>query len=183
MAATGHKGIDVRQTGNRIISDVFLLDYAGSLVTSGTTNLYFYELQDDGSLKSFDFSDYTFKTTALTNETTGMIHRTGNNSTTNTGLWTLAVSNVSGFTIGAIYYARARNVLATPADQIIKFQYGSAEGDLIVDSTFNINVNVMKWASGTVPTPNFTGIPKVDVLYWNGVTTTQTWTGYPPKAF
>lgn len=149
--ATGNKGIDVRQTSNRLIFDAYLLDIAGAIVTSGTTSLYLYELQTDGTLKSYDFNDNTFKTTALTTETASMTHRTGNNSTTNTGLWTSVLATLTGFTIGAMYYARVVNTNASPTSQVTKFQFGSAEGDI----------------SMTVA-----GLPDVNVQYVNDVAVT-----------
>ena len=129
MANTGYSGIDVRQVGNRLLFDGFLQDSAGAILATGTTTLYLYELQDDGTLKSYDFNDNTFKTTALTTETQAMTHRTGNNSTTNTGVWTVALTTLTGFTVGAVYYARVKNTGASPTDQIRKFQYGGAPVD------------------------------------------------------
>jgi hypothetical protein len=131
MANTGFKGVDVRQNGTDLLFRAFLLDIAGALVTTGTTSLYLYELQDDGTLKSYDFNDNTFKTTALTTETVSMTHRTGNNSTTNTGLWTYALATLSGFTQGAVYFARVVNSNASPSGgQTREFQFGLTEGDV-----------------------------------------------------
>lgn len=134
MAATGHKGVDVRESATRLVFDAFLLDSVGAIVTSGTTSLYLYEVQDDGTLKSYDWNDNTFKATALTTETVSMTHRQGNNATTNTGLWTYRLSTVSGFTAGAVYYARVVNSNASPTSQITKFQFGGAEGDVSVST-------------------------------------------------
>ncbi len=135
MANTGFKGIDVRQTGNQLVFRAFLQDSLGAIVTSGTTTLYLYELQSDGTLKSYDFNDNTFKTGALTTETQTATHRQGNNSTTNTGVWTYALSTLTGFTVGGIYIARIKNTNASPTDHTREFQYGSAQGDLVVTST------------------------------------------------
>lgn len=133
MAATGHKGVDVRESANRLVFDAFLLDSTGTIVTSGTTSLYLYEVQDDGTLKSYDFNDNTFKATALTTETVSMTHRQGNNATTNTGLWTHVLATLTGFTVGAVYYARVVNSNASPTSQITKFQFGGVEGDGIAN--------------------------------------------------
>ncbi len=130
--ALAQKGIDVRQTGTHLAFRALLQDSAGALVTGGTTSLYLYELQSDGTLKSYDFNDNTFKTTALTTETLGLTHRKGNNATTDTGLWTGILSTLSGFTVGGIYFARVKNTGASPADQVREFQYGSEQGDLVV---------------------------------------------------
>lgn len=140
--ATGHKGVDIRQSGNRLIFDAFLLDISGALVTSGTTSLYLYELQTDGTLKSYDFNDNTFKTTALTTETVSMTHRTGNNGTTNTGLWTYSTTGLSGFTVGALYYARVSNSNASPNIQVTKFQYGAADGDFTMTVNGQTDSNI-----------------------------------------
>jgi hypothetical protein len=135
MANQGYKGIDVRQSGSRLIFRASLKDSAGAKVTTGTTSLYLYELQDDGTLKSYDFNDNTFKTTALTTETASMTHRTGNNATTNTGIWTYALTTVSGVTLGAVYFAVVSNTGASPPQQEREFQYGSLEGTISVQTS------------------------------------------------
>lgn len=135
------QGIDVRQSTGRLIFRVLLLDGSGTVVTTGTTNLRIYELQDDGTLKSYDFNDNTFKTTALTTEHQTMTHRTGNNGTRNTGLWTSTLTTLTGFTAGTIYLVEVENSNASPAIQAREFQFGNAEGDLTVTSA-RMNVNV-----------------------------------------
>lgn len=124
------QGIDIRQTGDRIVFRASLKDDAGAILASGTTNLRLYEVQSDGSLKSYDWNDNTFKTTALTTENQAMTHRTGNNSTTNTGIWTHALTTLSGFTAGNLYIAQIVNSGATPTEQEREFQFG-------VSSAFN----------------------------------------------
>lgn len=172
MANTGFKGLDVRQTGNQLVFRGLLQDSSGALVTSGTTSLYIYELQSDGTLKSYDFNDNTFKTTALTTETASMTHRTGNNSGTNTGIWSYSLSTLSGFTAGSIYLARIKNTSASPNDQYREFQYGSAEGDLVVTANGTgvgeINSDVKFWSGAAVASPAVSGVPKVDVTDWLG---------------
>ena len=134
MGATGHKGIDIRQTANRLIVRASLKDSTGAKVTSGSASLYLYELQDDGTLKSYDFNDDTFKTGTLTTETASLTHRAGNNGATITGLWTYVLSTVSGFTAGAIYFAVVSHSSASPPQQEREFQFGSAQGDVVVTS-------------------------------------------------
>jgi len=135
------RGIDVRETSDRLAFRAFLQDSAGALVTSGTTLLKLYELQNDGTLNSYDFDDDTFKSGALTTETQALTHRQGDNSTTDTGLWTYALTTVSGFTIGSIYFAMTNNSGASPTDQQREFQFGSREGafesigEFVVDDT------------------------------------------------
>jgi hypothetical protein len=129
MANLGIKGIDVRQTLSKLLLEVFMLDNANGKVSSGTAYLYIYEVQDDGSLKSYDFNDNTFKTGALTNETSTLTHQQGNNNTTNTGIWTKILSTLTGFTVGAVYIFEVYHAGAIPQCQARKFQFGSTEGD------------------------------------------------------
>lgn len=126
----GYKGINVLETGDRIIFIESLKDSSGEIIVAGTTSLRLYELQSDGSLKSYDFNDHTFKTTALTTATVTMTHRTGNNSTVDTGLWTYALATLTGFTPGMIYISSVNNNSASPTETERKFQYGGDEGDL-----------------------------------------------------
>jgi hypothetical protein len=148
VGVTGHQGVDVRATPNRLIFRALLQNSAGALVTAGTTSLYLYEVQDDASLKSYDFNSNTFKSTALTTETASMTHRQGNNSTTDTGLWTYALTTVSGFTATAIYLARVKNTGASPFDQVREFQFGGAEGDLqVTASSFYLKVDTEEVAA------------------------------------
>lgn len=135
MANTGFKGIDVRQTGLALIFDGQLQDSSGNLVTTGTTSLRIYEIQSDGTLRSYDFGDHTFKSTALGTETQPMTHRTGNNGSTNTGYWSFALSTLTGFTVGGVYMFDVSNSGASPVNQKRKFVYGSAEGDVVVTAS------------------------------------------------
>lgn len=128
----GAKGIIVRQTGDRVIFRESLKDSSGSQITSGPTLLRIFEMQTDGSLKEYDFNDNTFKTATLTSSSATMAHQVTNNRTYNTGLWTYALTTVSGFTTGNIYIYSVNNVNATPPIIEREFQYGSAEGDLLV---------------------------------------------------
>lgn len=132
--AQAPKGIDIRQTSTGILIDGFFQDASGAIATSGTTTAKLYEVQSDGTLKSFDFNDNTFKTTSLTTETMSLTHRQGNNSTTNTGYWSGIVSTLTGFTVGGVYLALVNSTGASPTDQMRKFQFGSAEGDFFIES-------------------------------------------------
>jgi hypothetical protein len=135
QAQVAPKGIDVRASGSRVVFRTYLTDTNSNILTTGTANLRLYELQQDGTIKSYDFNDNTFKTTALTTETVSMTHRTGNNSTTNTGLWTYALTTVTGFTRGGVYFVRTDHSSASPSEQLREFQYGEAQGDFTVDSS------------------------------------------------
>lgn len=158
MANTGFKGIDVKQTGNQLIFDAFLQSSAGALVVTGATTVKLYEVQSDGTLRSYDFNDNTFKTTTLTTETLALTVRTGNNSGTNTGYWSATLSTLTGFTVGAIYLALVNNTNASPTDQMRKFQYGSYQGDLLTTAGSTgqayLQIDLIKAAGSTTAGTN-----------------------------
>jgi hypothetical protein len=133
----GFRGVSVRQYGDRIVFRVSLKDSGGAKLSSGATALRVFEVQGDGTLNTFDWSSFTFKAGAVTTDNRAMTHRTGNNGTYNTGIWTATLlstegtnTGLNGFTIGNIYLAQASNSGAVPLDQEREFQYGGAEGDL-----------------------------------------------------
>ncbi len=129
------RGIDIRETGDRLVFRAFVEDSNGALVATGTTSLYLYELQNDGTLKSYDFDDNTFKTTALTTETLALVHRQGNNATTNTGIWSENLTTLTGFTVGNIYLALVTNSNSAAADQVREWQFGSGQEDVAILGT------------------------------------------------
>lgn len=166
MANLGFKGVDIRQSG-LLVFRASLKDAAGVRVTSGAASLYLYELQSDGTLKSYDFGDNTFKATALTTETAAMTHRAGNNATTNTGVWTFALGTLSGFTVGSVYLAVVSHATASPTQQEREFQYGSADGDATAAGG-KIAANTLQWFGADVPVPDVAGVPTVDVSFSGG---------------
>ena len=142
-------GINIRTSGEALLIEAALTDGDGELVTTGDTDLYLYEAQSDGTLKSYDFDDDTFKTGALTTETLSLTHRQGDNGGTDTGIWTAVLSTVTGFTAGSICYAMIHNANASPPWRHQKFQYGGAEGDVEADQldqaiAFLVNARVQK---------------------------------------
>jgi hypothetical protein len=174
MANTGCKGINSRQTGTALLFWSDLFDSTGAFVTTGTTSLYIQELQSDGSIKTYDFNNNTFSSAAVTTETQSMTYRKSNNATTDLGLWTFALSTLTGFTIGAVYRFMVNNSNAYPANtKGVYFVYGSAEGDLITlaGSTGQayLETDVEKWLTGTIPAVNVTGVPKVDLVDVQGI--------------
>lgn len=141
MAVTGHKGVDVRQTGTRLLFRALFLDStAATAVATGSVALYLFELQSDGTVLSYDFADDTFKSGALGTASLAMTHRAGNNGTMNTGIWTGVLSTLTGFTAGAMYLAYMISTAGTPAIQAREFQYGSGEGDLTVTSSGGVSL-------------------------------------------
>lgn len=132
---TGFKGVDVRQTGGELVVRSLLQTSAGALVTTGTTTLKLYEVQSDGTIKTYDFSTNTFVTTTVTTLTASMTYQKANNGAADTGLWTYSLGTLTGFTIGAIYLIHVNNSGASPTDQIREIQWGGDQGDLAVVST------------------------------------------------
>jgi len=120
----GFEGIDTREAGTRIVFWERLLDADGAVVTAGDTYLYLYEMQSDGTLLSYDWDDDTFKAGALTTDTASMTHRQGNNSTTNTGVWSCALTTLTGFTPGVLYVQVVANATASPTQYARIWQYG-----------------------------------------------------------
>lgn len=131
MTATGHKGSLVVQSGTRIVFRVPVVD-GGGKVTSGTApTVKILELQADGSFKTFDFADNTFKTGTVTTLTASLSHQTANNGAYSTGVWTYALSTVTGFTRGAVYLAEIYHATGYPLGRWEEFTYGSDEGDAV----------------------------------------------------
>lgn len=166
----GYGGINVRESGDRVVFRAFLLDGDGLPVIDGDTLLYLYELQGDGSLKSYDFSDHSFKGGEVTSETTAMTHQAGNGGLTDTGLWTAVLTNMTGFTRGGVYLALVKNALACPAVQAREFQYGNGEGDLDSDELHLVKAALLNKREHTVDTG--VNVIKDD----DGVTTLRTLT-------
>lgn len=133
--ATGQKGIDVRQTANRLMFRILVQDAGGIIVTTGTVSLRILEVQSDGSYKTYDFADNTFKATTVGTETATMVHQTCNNGATDTGLWTYVLTTLTGFTVGAIYKSHITSSLGSPAVQVREWQFGGEQGDAVMVGT------------------------------------------------
>lgn len=160
----GTKGIDVRETAGQLVFRHSLKDSAGAKVTTGTTTLRLYEVQADGTLLSYDFNDNTFKATALTTATLAMTHRQGNNNTYNVGVWTAVLSTLGAFTAGRVYVVQVNNTGASPPEQEREFQFGGAEGDLLVESSF-LEVDVEHWRTAQPDALSSGKLPS-DVKLW-----------------
>jgi hypothetical protein len=154
----GFKGIGVRQTGSEIVIWANLPASGGGFVNSGTTDLLLFELQSDGTFKVFDFSTNLFTTGVPTTSQEAMTYRRAGGNTIDTGLWTYAQSTLTGFTVGAMYFAQVYNASAIQQYQLIAFQYGSAEGDLVVApiSTGVGYLDVLAQSGITISTPPYT---------------------------
>lgn len=171
MSNTGFKGIDVRQTGGELVFRAFLTA-SGAVLTAGTTNLNLYELQSNGALKTYDFSTNTFVTTTVTTLNQTMSQQAGNNGAQNTGIWTFSLSTLTGFTVGAMYFAQVLNSSADTPVQTREFLYGSEQGDLVVTANGagigELNVDV-QFAKGNAVTTASNGILDVNAKNINNV--------------
>lgn len=140
------KGINVRCSQGELVFDAFLQDPAGNLVTSGSTYFRLYRvIGASGTIESFDWNDASFKQSTLTTENLSASHRKGNNGVRDTGLWTTRLSSLGNFSLGDICYLQVDNTYASPKIQTQKFQFGSAEGDMTVNTSGFLNVNVNSW--------------------------------------
>lgn len=150
------KGIDIRQSGDRLIFRASLKDSNGAKVTTGNAGLKIYELQSDATLKSYDFNDNTFKTTAATTGSGQLTHRQALNNTHDTGIWTANLTTLTGFTRGNIYFMEVYHASAFPTSQEREFQFGEGEGDFTVNTAGETSQNMGQLvgsignASGTV---------------------------------
>lgn len=129
MSNIGFKGIDIIQSGAEIVIRAWLTTMGLPLAT-GTTTVTILELQSDGTVKTFDFSTNTFVTTTVTTLTGSMSHQKCNNGAVNTGLWTLSLTTLTGFTIGAIYEYQVTNTSSDTPWQTTEKQYGGSDGDI-----------------------------------------------------
>lgn len=145
-------GIDIiRDQDGALVFECLLLDSAGAKVTSGDTAVRVWEVQADGSLHALDFSDYTFKSTALTTASAAATHRTVDNATYDTGVWTLAVAhaNLGDFTEEYRYIVEFANENASPQAIPRKFQYGGTEGAAASDVELTAAHGDGSWLTGT----------------------------------
>lgn len=136
MAITniGHKGIDVRQTGNGLAFRFGLLDSNGDPITTAAT-IYIAEVEKNDatiSLYTLDFTAdgggaYPFTSGACTQATASSYEMKLNNNTVSTGLhgFGLTATQCGNFTAGAMYIVAVYHASASPKWQWREFQYGS----------------------------------------------------------
>lgn len=126
-------GLRCKAIGQTIIVTGKPNDSTGALVTSDTTDVYLYEMQDDGLLLSYDFDDDTFKSGVLTDETDLATHQKGNNDTTDTGVWSWSLSTLTGLTEGARYIVQFDNINFAEEKPSVEFEYGGLTERTLVD--------------------------------------------------
>jgi len=125
----------LKSAQGRLVFAEWLTDADGADIVDGTCVYGIEELQSDGTFKSYDFNDNTFKTTALTTPTASMTQATRNNATVNTGIWAAALTTLTGFTVNGIYSLLVTASPATgpgqsPTNRRRWFQYGGQDGDV-----------------------------------------------------
>ena len=129
------RGIDIRQTADRIVLRVSLKDSAGDKVTTGTTELRVYRVEDDGTLDVLDWDAGVkdFVASGAVDDEVTMTHQQSNGAD-DTGIWTYVMSDatiLANFDSGQVYIAQVTNSGAAPESQEREFQFGSYEGQPI----------------------------------------------------
>jgi hypothetical protein len=166
----GFSGIDVRESGERVVFRVFLQDGDGNRLGSGTVNMSLYELQHDGSLKAFDFADFSFKAEMRTVATASMVHQNVDGGATETGIWTYNLQSIGNFVAGNVYLIEISCADSFPPQRMYEFQYGGAEGDLKSEELHMVKAALVNKREHTIESG-------VDVIKDDdGLTTLQTLT-------
>ncbi len=153
-------GVNIRKQGG-VVFRALMLDAAGALVVTGTATLMLTELQSDGTLLTYDFSDDTFKSGTVTTRTVTPVVQLANNGAQATGLWTYELATASGFTKSGIYFAHITNTTAVPDEQVREFQFGGMEGDADVDASLRVKCQQLinpPVASSIAPNPVTEGV-------------------------
>jgi hypothetical protein len=180
------RGIDVRQETDRIVFRVSLKDSGGAKVTSGTTELRVYRVNDDGTLDVLDWTtnDFVAPGSGTPDDETTMTHRVRRDSTgadVNTGIWTTVLSTLTNFSEGQVYIAQVTNTNATPESQEREFQFGGIEGSsrfsravgTIVKFTVGSGSSVTSVVTSSVdPSPTVTDQHKGLIMKFDKDTTT-----------
>jgi len=139
------RGIDIKLSADgSLIFAALLLDSSNAKVTTGATGVRLWHVvPTDGSLTGYDFADNTFKTGAPTTATSAAAHQTVAAASYDTGVWTLRLATLTGFTIGDQYIVEVANSGASPSVQQRLFQYGGAGIE-------DVAGKVLGGASGTI---------------------------------
>lgn len=128
------RGINVLQTTGQIVFRESLKDSSGAKVTTGTTELRVYRLEDDGTLDVYDWTtnDFVAAGAGTPDDETTMTHqvrRDSGGSDVATGIWTAVLSTLTNFVAGQVYIAQITNTAASPESIERVFQFGDVEGE------------------------------------------------------
>ncbi len=134
------RGFDnISENDTSVLIQAALFTAANAKVTSGTgTYRLWHILPATGALETFDFSDSSFKTGAITTPTAALTHRTAENAGYDTGIWSARFTALSALTRGDKYIVE---VTHSSLPRVIQytFEYGSLldllEGDETIDKT------------------------------------------------
>ena len=146
-------GINVRPYDIDLMVRVSLKDSDGAKVTTGTTELRIYEIQDNGTLNVFDWTtnDFVAPGAGTPDDETTMTHQQRRDSTgadVDTGIWTKALATLTNFVEGAVYILQITNTNAFPESQEREIQIGFHE--IFGDITANLDGDVQGNVDGTV---------------------------------
>lgn len=127
------RGIDLRQPTDRIIFRAALIGPDGLPVTTGTTELRLFRVEDDETLDIYDWTtnDFVAPGSGTPDDETTMtnaVRRDSTGSDIATGVWLKTLSTLTNFTANQIYIAETYNALASPPFQQREFQFGGVEG-------------------------------------------------------
>jgi len=130
------RGIDVRQENGQITFRASLKDNLGAKVTTGTTELRIYKLDDSVDppvLLVLDWTTFAFVATGsgTPDDETTMTHQNRRDSSgadVATGIWTARLTNLTNFEEGQVYLIQVTNSNATPESQEREIQFGGVEG-------------------------------------------------------
>lgn len=135
----GSGGILHRQSSGYLMIRAFITSASGANVSTGNAVLRLYQILEDGSLASYDFTDNTFKTSSWGSTSVNMTHRTGYTAEA-TGLWTYRLpiaSIVNHASSIGVLIATVNHTSAFPVQQAQEFSIGGADGDIQLTTTTN----------------------------------------------
>lgn len=130
------RGVDIRQSSDRVLFRASLKDADGEKIVSGTAELRLYRLNDDGTLDVLDWTTFAFVAPGAgsPDDETTMTHRLRRDSSgadVSTGIWTAVLATLTALTAGGIYIAQVTHSDAFPESQEREFQFGGVEGDQV----------------------------------------------------
>lgn len=123
------RGMDIKRSNDgSLLFNVALFDASGIPITTAANLNILHFVPTTGDIETYDFTDNTFKTTAVTTFNQAMTHEQADNNTVDTGIHRHRHATLTGFTIGDKYVGRVTHA-DLPAPVIVEFQYGDLEGD------------------------------------------------------
>jgi hypothetical protein len=148
MTNTGFSGIDYRQSGTALVLREALQLADGSAAVSGTATVRLFEVQSDGTYKTFDFTNHTFTAGAVSgSDTATMTHQQGSNGSFDMGTWTYPIASLGGFTRGATYLQFSRHDSSDAPTIAREWVYGGP-GDLTVTSAGKVTAGTVDDKTG-----------------------------------